>query len=101
MIGVKGDDLSPWYEADVTAMKKFGAGGILFLYRGRRFNMLKSIYPGFDWDPWKFKTTPRMTNMDPAQMDRLISEVESALHIQTPEQWYLIVQSPFSIFSYH
>lgn len=90
-IGVKGSDLSPWYKASSTALKNLGVSSLLALnYRFSPSNMLKSVYPEYDWLPWKFTRIPSTLGRDPEVMRKALAYIERERNILRWEDWYQV-----------
>jgi len=54
-----GEDLKQWYGVSAKDFAANKGGGLLKLYHGSPYLLLKEVYPTFDWVPWKFTTAPR------------------------------------------
>lgn len=90
-IGVKDTDLTPWYNIDQKVLKKFGATGLLrHRYNFSHFAMLREVYPGHDWLPWKFKKLPSHVGRSSEILLRAVSFVETERNFTKPEDWYRV-----------
>jgi hypothetical protein len=89
-IGVKDNDLSPWYNVDTRFLSKFNLNGILNQYRGSMYTMLSTVYSDHDWKPWKFKTLPVRAIQSPEIIEKVLQYVEKECRINRPEEWYSI-----------
>ena len=92
---MKGGDLSTWYDADFAEIKK----AYPFFFRKYHFNwykMLKTVYSDYNWEPWRFKKAPKNLYKDPMVMERILSEIERAFQIDSPEHWYRVSHSQLS-----
>jgi len=77
--GHKEGDLSAWYlrrAKDVTEM-----GGLMMRYKNSLYRMLSTVYPEYDWLPWKFQHAPLKSLEDVTVMRRMLKEMEAELKI--------------------
>jgi hypothetical protein len=89
-IGVKGDDLSPWYNADTKLLKKFKVSRLLTLHAGSMYGLLEKVYPDFEWVPWRFKRLPSKLMQDPKMIEEALRFIELKCEIQKPKDWYSV-----------
>lgn len=79
-----------WYNIDVDVMRNNYGGGLLGNYSSSHINILKSLYPEYDWLEWKFKYTSnnywKSVDNQKKYMDWLIN----TLGYTNKEQWYTI-----------
>ena len=54
--------------------------------------MLKSIYPEYDWLPWKFKQVPKGYWDDIANHHKFIEWASKELQIKDKRDWYNVSQ---------
>jgi hypothetical protein len=88
-IGVKGSELSPWYNVNVDLLRKNGLNIRLHQsYEHSYYLMLKSVYPEHDWVPWKFKVLPKNLDRYPEIIERALGFIEAETGIKRPEDWY-------------
>lgn len=71
-------------------MKNFGGLGILKLYSNSIYRMLSNIYPGFNWEPWRFKRLPKSASTDPGVITKVIAYIEGKTNIKNDEDWYRV-----------
>jgi hypothetical protein len=83
-IGVVGDDLTPWYAQSVRALYRFGLSRLLHFYDNSIYLMLKSIYPNYDWIPWRFKHSPRAIVVDASLRRSLIDFLLNEHGLESP-----------------
>jgi hypothetical protein len=88
-IGVKGDDLSPWYSLSIDDAKTLGLYNIRVRYRSL-YDMLHTAYPSYPWQPWRFHSLPGSVASDPEVIKAALDYAEGALGITAPEQWYSV-----------
>lgn len=89
-IGVVGDDLSPWYQVRTAELRRKQASGVLRLYKDSIYEMLRSVYPQYQWVPWKFHQMPRQIFKDDGILQDALRHVEVELRVTEPEDWYRI-----------
>lgn len=90
-IGVKGNDLSPWYNLSRASYRKLGLAGLLTQnYKSSQYAMLLKVYPEYDWLPWKFPKLPSNTGRDPKIIEKALKFVEKECKMTKPEDWYQI-----------
>src|SRR3569833_1369311 len=88
-LGATSSDLSPWYKADFSLLRKHGAIGLVTkTYNSSLYLMLKSVYPEHDWVPWQFKVLPASASRDPEVIRKALDFVEKTKAIAKPEEWY-------------
>lgn len=46
--------LSDWYRISIRQVQENGGMGLLSSYRGSLLNALKTVYPDFNWTPYRF-----------------------------------------------
>jgi hypothetical protein len=89
MIGVKGNDLSPWYKVDLKTFRKFARGEkLLPYYKTSMYRLLKAIYPDYEWIPWKFKVMPTVTSSDRVMVQKALKYIETECKLTKSEDWY-------------
>jgi len=90
-IGVKGNDLSPWYKVDQSTLIKYGCRSLMVsYYESSHYAMLKEVYPEFDWMPWKFKRIPSNMAIDDEILVKALSHIEKVKAIKSSEGWYRV-----------
>lgn len=75
-IGVKDNDLSPWYNMTNRATRKYGLWGLLLRYNSSLYSLLSEVYPEHDWVPWKFNKRSGRAKNDPKVIQKAVSFVE-------------------------
>jgi len=112
-----GDNLGGWYKVSNKTLIENGGKALLYHHNSSLFQILKSVYPDFPWDPLKFPQAPRnhWTSIENQKlfMDELAKklginlegkEVELAKEM---EKWYkvssrqLISNGGKAIFAHH
>lgn len=66
------------------------SGLFLNKYNGSILQLLKSIYPDYEWLPWKFSQYPRNFWDDMQNQREYLDWVETQLNIKNKEDWYRI-----------
>lgn len=89
-IGVKGNDLSPWYKLDQRAFTKLGLGSLLRFRSFSQYALLTEVYPEYDWLPWMFKKLPNHVGRDPEILRKAVTFVETEKQFTKPQDWYNI-----------
>lgn len=57
-LGVK--EMSDWYKYTLQQFTSFGSSGLIYNhYNSSLYLLLSSIYPNYEWLPWRFVNTPR------------------------------------------
>lgn len=59
-------------------------------YGNSLYAILRTVYPHYDWDPWRFSLLPRSTIGDSTVLKQAILHVEKNLSIEQPEDWYRV-----------
>jgi hypothetical protein len=96
-IGVRGNDLSPWYDRSQKFLIKLGCSRVLNIYNGSMYGMLKTVYPEHKWVAWRFKKIPQLFTVDPNVMQEILSFAESQLGIAKPEDWYNVLKTHLKV----
>lgn len=89
-IGVKDNDLSPWYTVEVKYLYKLGVSGLLRGHNNSVYTMLQKVYPEHEWLPWKFKPFPRSLSRDKSVVSKALKYVEKERKITQNEEWYRV-----------
>ena len=100
-------DMSDWYKITIHVqikinnqftnqdLEKFGGKHLLNKYNSL-LALITSIYPQFDWIPWKFEKLPPNFWEDMKNQNKFLSFVSNKLSVLKPEDWYKIPQRVFS-----
>ena len=48
--------MEDWYDISVNIINKNDGNGLLHKYNGSYFQLLKAVYPDFEWIEWKFNS---------------------------------------------
>ena len=59
-LGFKEGDREPWYKVSHKTLNENGGSGLLAQYHGSYPDVLKGVFPEFDWQPWKFARRPSL-----------------------------------------
>jgi hypothetical protein len=82
--------MSPWYKMDKKILGKFKLEGLLHLYCGSIYLMLATVYPEYDWMPWKFRNFPARSIQGPEMIENSLKYIETESKIMKSEDWYSI-----------
>jgi hypothetical protein len=75
----------------VTPVKELNKlGSLLEKYHGSLYMMLSSIYPEYDWLPWKFEKTPQNYWGDTENQRKYLDWAATQLGIKDPSDWYSV-----------
>jgi hypothetical protein len=99
-IGIKDGDLSLWYSIAYADAVKHGFAELLRKYDSL-YDLLRNIYPDYDWMPWRFATIPKGASDDPEVMSKALKFVEKELKMTQPEDWYRVSVSQLSQIGVH
>ena len=58
-LGIHGTNLEGWYQIPIKTVRAEGGGSLLYQFNNSLSKLLKSVYPGFSWDPLKFGKAPQ------------------------------------------
>jgi hypothetical protein len=59
----------------------------MYFFAGDPMNALKTIYPDFDWKPWRFHYVPPGFWEDLKNHRKVIDYIEQVFDITRPEDW--------------
>jgi len=84
------ENMEKWYKVSSKAILENGGGGLLARYKSSRSNILRSVYPDFDWDPLKFLQVPRNHWADFENQKVFVENLREKLKIKEGEidPWY-------------
>ena len=74
---------SRWYSLTTKELLSHGGAGILRHYNDSIPKLLKGVFPGIDWLPWRFERLPRnfLRNLSEEEVDGLLKRVaEEIMH---------------------
>ena len=71
-------------------MIKSGGVRLIDLYNGSLSKLLSSVYPEYDWLPWKFTVCPLGFWNDIANQRKFTEWVAKELNIKEMEDWYRV-----------
>jgi hypothetical protein len=58
------------------------------MYKGSILRLLSTLYPDYDWLPWKFDDCPLQFWTDPKNQKKFIDWAAVELNIKTTSDWY-------------
>jgi len=69
-------NLTDWYLRSYKDLLQIGGSGLLRRYNNSLYRLLTSVYPSFDWQPWRFKKLPnKLLNMHELEGKLLLSKL--------------------------
>lgn len=78
-----------WYGASVKQMSTPGTGGLLYgVYKGSPARMLQTLYPEFQWQPWRFSKVPAGFWGLLVRQRQAVENLAVKLQVQNWEDWY-------------
>jgi hypothetical protein len=90
-IGVRANDLSPWYNVTHPSLRKIGFRWALYnSYGNGIYEMLKTIYPEHQWVPWRFAKLPTSVVRNPLFEKEALRYIEKERKLSKPEDWYRV-----------
>ena len=67
------------------------------VYKKSNINLIKSVFPNYQWLPWKFNQTPKGFWNDANNTKEYMDWLSNKLNIKTMEDWYKVTQEVKSI----
>ena len=83
-------DKSDWYSITIKEIKNNGGSGLLNRYNDSLQYALESIYPNYEWIPWKFNQTPKNYWLNIENQRKYFNWLSNQLNIKSNEDWYNI-----------
>jgi very-short-patch-repair endonuclease len=87
---LKYEKIEDWYNIDVDIMRKNDGGSLLKQHSSSHINILKSLYPEYQWLEWKFKYTSNNYWKDIDNQKKYIVWLIKKLKYTDKEEWYNI-----------
>ena len=85
-----------WYKITGNDFKKnHGIGLLVSYYNGSSYQLLKSIYPEYEWLFWKFTPAPQSSWGSKENQLQYMAWLGEQLGYKTKEDWYKISQNDF------
>ena len=90
---------SDWYSITINEIRNYGGSGLLNKYNNSLQHALKSIYPNYEWIPWKFQTSKNFwSNIE--NQRKYFNWLSNQLNIKSNEDWYNIkIEQIISLYS--
>lgn len=89
-IGVREGFLDPWYGMETTKLDEMG-GRTIRKYYSSFFEMLKTVYPEHNWDPFRFPLSQvSLTKRNSLSLEAAIERLEEKLELSSPDKWYRV-----------
>ena len=86
-VGIKEGDTEPWYKVSNLLFIEHGGASLLDIYKWSLPDLLKAVFPEYDWRLWKFKYRSTKVFTDKNVLNEMLVEVENQLQIKSPEDW--------------
>jgi hypothetical protein len=78
-----------WYGVTTKSLIRYGAGGLLAMYKGSIVKLLKAIYPEVEWKIWKFRRVRNGYWNDEKHSQEFLLDFAKA-HRLTQDEWKCI-----------
>ena len=80
-----------WYNISRNKLVELGGLGLLHSkYNDSTFSMLQSLYPEYEWLPWKFSKCPRGYWNNLSNFKKFFAWAGGELNIKDKEDWYKV-----------
>jgi len=83
-------DINGWYKVSASEVKKRGGSGLLTHYGGSISKALKTVYPEYKWQFWKFSTVPVGEWEELANQRAYFDWYAKEYGIQKPMDWFKV-----------
>ncbi len=98
-LGINEGEFEKWYSVSSRSFRSLGGAGILVKkYDNNILKMLKTIFPDYNWLPWKFSRASKGTLKDKTVVLQAVKSLEKKLLIKVPMDWQRISLSNISEF---
>jgi len=87
-IGMK--NMDGWYKVSASEVKKRGGAGLLTHYGGSISKALKTVYPEYNWQFWKFSTVPAGEWDEIPNQRQFMDWYANEYGIKSPIEWYKV-----------
>jgi hypothetical protein len=77
-----------WYNIAASDITDKNLNGFLSHHNNSLSKALKNLYPEVNWQPWKFKHSPRGFWNDAGNVKKYLSSLSEQLHINSVDEWY-------------
>jgi hypothetical protein len=99
-LGIKGGDLSAWYQVPWKTIVKYG-GGRLLSASTTKFKLLSAAFPEHGWNPWFFNRAPKKVHDSKIEhIEEFAKYLEKKLDIETPDGWYKVTRPILAEFGF-
>jgi hypothetical protein len=89
-------NMDDWYLITKTHVSELGGAKMLnTYYKGSLSNALLTLFPEYEWQPWKFSQVPKNVWQDIENHKKYIKHIGDKLGIRKMEDWYQVVVSDF------
>eukprot|EP01125_Pyxidicula_operculata_P008535 TRINITY_DN2859_c0_g3_i4.p2 TRINITY_DN2859_c0_g3~~TRINITY_DN2859_c0_g3_i4.p2 ORF type:complete len:333 (-),score=32.63 TRINITY_DN2859_c0_g3_i4:27-1025(-) len=80
--------MEDWYGVSVKQVRENKGSGLIKKHNYSLVNLLKAIYPDYQWLPWKFRKSPRGFWSSKDNRYAYLRWIETKLGISEPSMWY-------------
>lgn len=91
-----GENLSGWYEFGQKEIIAHGGGSLLEKYNKSHYELLTTVFPDHNWEPWRFQRLPKRALQDPQVIERVIRYIEETLSFSKGEDWNRLSKADIS-----
>jgi hypothetical protein len=88
-------ETSDWYNVSLQDFKDIGGFGLLHKYKGSPSLLLSTVFPDYDWLPWKFSAVPHNFWNDEKNQRKFMDWAAKQLNIKEIQDWYKLNQKVF------
>jgi hypothetical protein len=80
-----------WYDITRSDIDELGGQGLLEYYDGLPYKALQSVYPEFEWHPWRFKRSPGESFWkDKVNQRKFFDWLANEMGITRPQGWHAV-----------
>eukprot|EP00028_Trichosphaerium_sp_Am-I-7-wt_P012154 CAMPEP_0168524058 /NCGR_PEP_ID=MMETSP0405-20121227/10405_1 /TAXON_ID=498012 /ORGANISM="Trichosphaerium sp, Strain Am-I-7 wt" /LENGTH=320 /DNA_ID=CAMNT_0008546155 /DNA_START=66 /DNA_END=1025 /DNA_ORIENTATION=- len=87
--------LEDWYKVTNSLMLSNGGGSLLAMYKFSILRMLSSIFPFYNWKPWRFKGVPNGTWEEHDNIRMKLNDMGENLNVKQIDDWHDISTQDF------
>ena len=89
-LGYGSDGYERFYRFSNKDLHSNGGSALLNRNNSSLYRLMQSVFPEFDFLPWKFKVTPRSSVNDLETLQKVFRCVENSLKFKSKEDWYRV-----------
>jgi hypothetical protein len=84
-------DIEDWYRVTVKDWQDIGLSGLIMKqYNNSPSLLVSSLFPDYNWLPWKFVVTPRTYWREPENIKKFMDWAGKELGVIELKDWYII-----------